>query len=107
MSTIDVYVKLPTGRTSVQNLLPTDLVEKIYNIVAEEEGVAVERVRIKYTGKVLKKSDTIGYKGICRETVLKGEVTHLYTFTFVLCYFALFINSTFQFLSHSQKPFIY
>ncbi|XP_064614509.1 LOW QUALITY PROTEIN: uncharacterized protein LOC135478168 [Liolophura sinensis] len=74
MSLIDVYVKLPSGRTSVQNLQPTDLVEKIYKNVAGEEGVGIERVRIKYTGKVLKKSDTIGYKGICRETVLKGEI---------------------------------
>ena len=72
---VDVYVKLPSGRTSVLNLMPTDLVRKINAKIAKEEEIPALRVRMKYQGKILKKSDTIGYLGIRPETILKADVS--------------------------------
>jgi hypothetical protein len=72
----DVYVKLASGRVTKLDLLPSSQVKKIYCCVAEEEGIREAQVKIKYTGKVLKKTDTIGYLGICKETILKAEVSH-------------------------------
>ncbi|XP_064635524.1 uncharacterized protein LOC135492811 [Lineus longissimus] len=71
----DVYVKLPSGRVTKLDLLPSSQVKEIYRRVAEEEKVREAQVKIKYTGKVLKKTDTIGYLGICKETILKAEIT--------------------------------
>lgn len=71
---VDVYVKLPSGRTSTLALMPTDKVSKIYDHVGKEEGVSGKRVRLKYQGKVVDKAHTIGYLGIRPETILKGEV---------------------------------
>ena len=72
---IEVYVKLPSGRTSSFELLPSDKVSRIYDRIASEEDVPVDRVIIKYTGKILNKSLTLGYLGVCRETILKAEVS--------------------------------
>ena len=72
---IECYVKLPTGRTITFNLVPGDEAGKIYSRVAEEENVPVDRVLIKYTGKVINRSHTVGYLGVCKETILKAEVS--------------------------------
>jgi len=71
---LDVYVKLPYGRTSIFQLAGTELVRKIYERIADEERVSVDLVQIKYTGKCLKAELTVGYVGICAETILKAEV---------------------------------
>ncbi|KAJ8304723.1 hypothetical protein KUTeg_018306, partial [Tegillarca granosa] len=71
---VDVYIKLPSGRTSTLNLLPSDKVSRILDHLAKEEKVPATRVRLKYQGKVLDKTKTIGYLGVCAETILKGEV---------------------------------
>ncbi len=71
---VDVYVKLPSGRTVHMDMMPADAVRNIYSRIAEEEGVPEDRVVIKYTGKVLRKKDTIGYLGVRAETILKAEV---------------------------------
>ena len=71
---VDVYVKLPTGRTSVLKLLPTEQVKRIIDQIAKEEEIIPGRVRVKYQGKFLDKSKTIGFLGICPETILKAEV---------------------------------
>ncbi|VDI08916.1 Hypothetical predicted protein [Mytilus galloprovincialis] len=70
---VDVYVKLPTGRTSVLKLLPTEQVKRIIEQIAKEEEILPGRVRVKYQGKFLDKSKTIGFLGICPETILKAE----------------------------------
>ena len=72
---VDVYVKLPTGRTSTVQLISSETVNSILEHVAKEEGVSAGRVRLKYQGKILDKTKSIGYLGICPETILKGEVT--------------------------------
>ncbi|XP_052101650.1 uncharacterized protein LOC127735506 [Mytilus californianus] len=70
---VDVYVKLPTGRTSVLKLLPTEQVKRINEQIANEEEIIPGRVRVKYQGKFLDKSKTIGFLGIRPETILKAE----------------------------------
>ncbi|XP_077978997.1 uncharacterized protein LOC144434420 [Glandiceps talaboti] len=70
----DVYVKLTTGRVISFDMLPSKTVEEIYQKVAEEEGVSNNRIVIRYTGKVVKRQCTIGYLGICKETILKSQV---------------------------------
>ena len=74
---IDVYVKLVTGRTTTFVLQSTDLVQKVYEQIASEESVAVEQIQIKYTGKVLNPQLTVGFTGICNETILKAEVMQI------------------------------
>ena len=71
---VDVYVKLPTGKTISHDFLPSENVEAICKYVAKEEGVDETRVRFKYQGKMLERSKTIGYLGIQPETILKCEV---------------------------------
>ncbi|XP_045156402.2 uncharacterized protein LOC123522932 isoform X2 [Mercenaria mercenaria] len=71
---IDVYIKLPSGKAISSQHLPSDNVKQIAAHVAKGEGVAEARIRLKYQGKTLDKSKTIGYLGICAETILKAEV---------------------------------
>ena len=72
---IDVYIKLPSGKAFSSQHLPSDTVRKIAEFVGKKEGVPEKRVRIKYQGKTLDKSKTVGYLGICAETILKAEVS--------------------------------
>ena len=72
---LDVYVKLPSGRTISMDMLPGDKVQQIYDKVAIQESIPEDRVLIKYTGKVLNKTHTVGYLGVCAETILKAEVS--------------------------------
>ncbi|WAR00436.1 hypothetical protein MAR_024808 [Mya arenaria] len=71
---IDVYVKLPSGKAIELKQLPANTVRDIAQKVAEIEKVPERRVRLKYQGKTLDKNKTIGFLGICAETILKGEV---------------------------------
>ncbi|KAK3595181.1 hypothetical protein CHS0354_002782 [Potamilus streckersoni] len=71
---VDVYVKLPSGKATCIQLLPTDQVKKISEYLSKQEEVPERHVRLKYQGKVLNKSHAIGYLGICAETILKGEI---------------------------------
>ena len=74
MSLVDVYVKLPSGRTSTIQLRPSERISNINCHVAKEEGVPDERVILKYQGKVLDRQKTVGQYGVRPETILKGEV---------------------------------
>ncbi|KAH3836606.1 uncharacterized protein LOC127877657 isoform X2 [Dreissena polymorpha] len=73
-SCVDVYVKLPNGKAIESQLLPSDTVRLIAEKVAISEHVPVSRVRLKYQGKVVNKLKTIGFLGICAETILKAEI---------------------------------
>ncbi|XP_060066491.1 uncharacterized protein LOC132546792 [Ylistrum balloti] len=81
---VDVYVKMPTGRTSAFALILTDSANKIYEKVGEEEGVSGRRIRLKYQGKLIDRTKTIGYLGIRPETILKGEVVLAKTISVIL-----------------------
>ena len=74
-ATIDVYVKLPTGKAISQQHLPSDKVRDIAQRIADSEKVPEKRVRLKYQGKTLDKNQTISYLGIRVETILKAEVS--------------------------------
>ncbi|XP_033749926.1 uncharacterized protein LOC117334421 [Pecten maximus] len=80
---VDVYVKMPNGRTSTFALMPTDSASKIYDKIGKEEGVSGKRIRLKYQGKVVDKTKTIGYL-IRPETILKGEVVFPKTMSIIL-----------------------
>lgn len=73
-ASIDVYVKLPTGKAISLQQWPSESVRDIAKKVAESEKVSETRIRIKYQGKTLDKNKTIAYLGICAETILKAEV---------------------------------
>ena len=73
-ASVDVYVKHPSGRTTNLVLAPSALVGRICEAVAQTEGVTSDCVRLKYTGKVLDPELTVGYLGICTETVLRAQV---------------------------------
>ena len=72
--TIDVYVKIPTGRNAQYYLRPSDTIETICKKVAEEEKVKETQVRMKYQGKILNKTHSMSYLGVRPETILKAEV---------------------------------
>lgn len=72
--TVDVYIKLPSGKAIASQHLPSDTVRQIAEHLSKSEGVAETRIRLKYQGKTLDKSKTIRYLGICAETILKAEV---------------------------------
>ncbi|KAK3096867.1 hypothetical protein FSP39_004148 [Pinctada imbricata] len=74
MALVDIYVKLPSGRTSTIQLYPTAQISQINKHVATEEGVPDDRVILKYQGKVLDRNKTVGQYGVRPETILKGEV---------------------------------
>ncbi|KAL4218460.1 hypothetical protein ACF0H5_023194 [Mactra antiquata] len=71
---IDVYVKLPSGKAVSSQHHASDTVRQIASHVARGENLSEERVRLKYQGKVIDKSKTIRYLGICAETILKAEI---------------------------------
>ncbi|XP_061173269.1 uncharacterized protein LOC133182435 [Saccostrea echinata] len=71
---VDVYVKLPTGRTTTLNLLPGSRISEINKHVGREEGVPDDRVILKYQGKILDGRKTVGQYGVRAETILKAEV---------------------------------
>jgi len=71
---IEVYVKLASGKAVELQHLPGESVRCIAEKIAASEHVAERRVRLKYQGKTLDKDKTIGFLGICRETILKAEV---------------------------------
>ena len=79
---IDCYIKLVSGRTVTLNLTPSDTIQKACNQIAEQEKVPADRVNLKYQGKVLQKTHSMGYLGVCKETILKAEVYKIYH---VLC----------------------
>ena len=74
---VDVYVKLQSGKAISSNFLPSETVAKIASFVARQEGIPDSRVRLKYQGKTLDKTKSIGYLGIRPETILKGEVSRM------------------------------
>lgn len=87
-SCVDVYVKLSSGRTSTLFMNPSDRVSGICEKIAKEEGVNSQLITLKYQGKVLNRTHTIGYLGIRAETILKGEVStivHILTICSGLC----------------------
>lgn len=76
MANIDVYVKLPSGKAISAQHHQCDTVRQVAAFVAKGEGVPESRVRLKYQGKTLDKTKTLGYLGVCAETILKGEVRY-------------------------------
>ena len=76
-NSIDVYVKLQSGKAISSNFLPSETEARIASFVARQEGVPDSRVRLKYQGKTLDKTKSIGYLGIRPETILKGEVSEI------------------------------
>ena len=83
--TIDVYVKIPTGRNAQYYVRPSDTIETICKKVAEEEKVKETQVRMKYQGKILNKTHSMSYLGVRPETILKAEVC-LFVLLFFVCF---------------------
>jgi hypothetical protein len=75
MAQTDVYVKLPSGKTTVYYVHLHDTIEKICQKIAEEEKIKLTQVRLKYQGKTLQSSHSMSYLGVRPETILKAEVT--------------------------------
>ncbi|XP_076444099.1 uncharacterized protein LOC143282368 [Babylonia areolata] len=72
--TVDVYVKIPTGRTAQYYVRPSDTIGTLCRKVAEEEKVKETQVRLKYQGKVLNTTHSMTYLGVRPETILKAEI---------------------------------
>lgn len=73
---IPITVRLPNGTSLPVTLHPFDRISKIYKLIAQETGAAETLIRIKYTGKVLRQTQTVESLGIIAEMILKAEVSH-------------------------------
>ena len=74
-------LKLPNGEVLEVCLQPYDTMSKLYDIAATKLGVKCDLIRIKYTGKILQKTQSARHLGILSGMVLKSEVwTALQTF---------------------------
>jgi hypothetical protein len=74
MDNLDVYIKLTSGRTYHMSVPGYETVHTVCEKVAVEEGVSPRCLRLKYTGKILKKEHSMSYLGVRPETILKVDV---------------------------------
>ena len=103
-STVEVFVKLQSGRAVSSTFGPHDTVAEITSFVAREEGgVPDQRVRLKYQGKVLDTRKTIDYLGIRPETILRGEVSKRFYLFACWVIFHAFLSSAHYF--HQNQLF--
>ncbi|RUS91754.1 hypothetical protein EGW08_000462 [Elysia chlorotica] len=70
----EVYIKLPTGRSSRYDIYPSQSISVLCEKVAQEEKVKPSQVNLKYQGKILDPSKTVRYYGVRVETILKAEI---------------------------------
>lgn len=70
-----ISVKLPNGQSLPITLHKFDQISKVYKLVSTDTGSREELIRIKFTGKVLKKNQTASSLGIIEGMVLKAEVS--------------------------------
>ncbi|XP_041367578.1 uncharacterized protein LOC121382130 [Gigantopelta aegis] len=71
---IDVYVKLPTGRTCQFDLSGSDNIARVCDVIASQEAVDSGAVRLRYQGKYLDRNSTLSYLGVRPETILRAEI---------------------------------
>ena len=71
----EVYIKLPTGRSSRYDIYPSQVIRTLCERVAQEENVKANQVSLKYQGKILDPSKTVSHYGVRVETILKAEVS--------------------------------
>ncbi|ESO94233.1 hypothetical protein LOTGIDRAFT_232476 [Lottia gigantea] len=83
---IDVYVKLPSGKNAQYDLFSTDTIAILCGEIAKRENLDRNRLKIKYQGKVLKKSSALGYLGVVAETILKVEIVQPQDLTIKVLY---------------------
>ncbi|KAK3799306.1 hypothetical protein RRG08_048813 [Elysia crispata] len=70
----EVYIKLPTGRSSRYDIYPSQVIRTLCERVAQEENVKANQVSLKYQGKILDPSKTVSHYGVRVETILKAEI---------------------------------
>ena len=73
-----ISVKLPNGQSLSITLHKFDQMSKVYSLVSTETGSKDNLIRIKFTGKVLKKHQTASNLGIVEGMVLKAEVSDFF-----------------------------
>ena len=73
-----ISVKLPNGQSLSITLHRFDQMSKVYSLVSAETGSKDNLIRIKFTGKVLKKHQTASNLGIVEGMVLKAEVSDFF-----------------------------
>ena len=72
---LDVYIKLTTGRVIPLKVNSSTTIASVCaQLRGHESSVPSARVGLKYQGKVLNKSKTVGEYGVCKETVLRVEI---------------------------------
>ena len=79
-----ISIKLPNGQVSPITLHKYDQMSKVYDKASVETGAKESLIRIKYSGKVLKKTQTASYLGLMSGMVLKAEVSGV-LFLYNLC----------------------
>ncbi|GFR76376.1 von Willebrand factor type A [Elysia marginata] len=81
----EVYIKLPTGRSSRYDTYPSQRIKALCEKVAHEEGVKPNQVNLKYQGKMLNPEKTVGCYGVRVETILKAEILVPQSLDIVIC----------------------
>ncbi|XP_059163367.1 uncharacterized protein LOC131946539 [Physella acuta] len=73
-NTIDVYVKLPSGRNTFYSTVGSANLHSICELIAKEEHIKSSQVILKYQGKILDNNKSLNEYGIRAETILKVEI---------------------------------
>ncbi|GFO13410.1 von Willebrand factor type a [Plakobranchus ocellatus] len=81
----EVYIKLPTGRSSRYDTYPSQSIGELCEKIAGEENVRTNQVNLKYQGKILDPSKTIRQYGVRVETILKAEILVPQMLDIVIC----------------------
>ena len=94
-----ICVKLPNGQSLSITLHRFDQMSKVYSLVSTETGSKDNLIRIKFTGKVLKKHQTASNLGIVEGMDLKAEVSG---FFHTCTYFSCQLTDFHWFLAYSK-----
>lgn len=83
-NTIDVYVKLPSGRNTFYSTVGSANLHSICELIAKEEHIKSSQIILKYQGKILDNNKLLNEYGIRAETILKVEVREMLLSMFLL-----------------------
>lgn len=72
---LDVHVQIQNGGAMVFQMQGLDTIRTLCREVSMKLGVEENGVRVRYTGKILDRSNSLSYLGVRPETVLKVEVS--------------------------------
>ena len=72
---IDVYVKMPSEHSAQYDVKSCFTIKLLCGLIAKDENIPATQVRLKYQGKTLDGTKSVGWYGVRPETILKVDVS--------------------------------